>query len=231
MDINHLPAGITIPAAVTKAQAALDKLWDAYGDAQIEYADALGEGWQERAQARDAAAAKAAVLAGKPAPKSTEIARVTAMRGTALGVIEAYEQQIRAAGAVVHRAWAASMPEVREQVVSALKAAESDYDEAVNRFYAARGAVRRAVSALAAVDHMERGRPGNAPAFTERHTDDFTLVQFGRAWLADHRVSVDPGDIVKVRVHADEWGTSKVVKEFPAEDAERFIAAGIAERV
>ncbi|MCZ0986679.1 hypothetical protein O1M54_15365 [Streptomyces diastatochromogenes] len=134
MDINHLPAGITIPAAVTKAQAALDKLWDAYGDAQIEYADALGEGWQERAQARDAAAAKAAVLAGKPAPKSTEIARVTAMRGTALGVIEAYEQQIRAAGAVVHRAWAASMPEVREQVVSALKAAESDYDEAVNRF-------------------------------------------------------------------------------------------------
>ncbi|MCZ0986680.1 hypothetical protein O1M54_15370 [Streptomyces diastatochromogenes] len=44
-------------------------------------------------------------------------------------------------------------------------------------------------------------------------------------------MSVDPGDIVKVRVHADEWGTSKVVKEFPAEDAERFIAAGIAERV
>lgn len=225
MDINRLPAGVAVPAAVAKAQAALDAAWDRYGEAQIEYADALDSGYLERAQARDAAAAKAATLAGKPVPKGeSEVTRVTALRGTAAGVIEALEQQIRAAGAVVHRAWLASLPELREQVVDALKAAEVNYAESWDNFIRARGAVRFAVSALAAVDHLERGRSGNPPAFLSSPSDDQTLVQLGRDWLGVNGISVEPGDIMRVRVD----GTTK---ELPVKTAEKLIGAGVAARL
>jgi hypothetical protein len=230
MDIRNLPAGIPTPDAVRKAQAALDALWDRYGDAQLEYVDALGDGWQERAHARDAAAARAAVLAGKPLPTGeTEIARVTALRGTAVGVVEALEAQIRAADAAVSRAWASVLPEVRGEVVAALKAAEQDYADTWNRFVKARGAVRSAVSALAAVDHAERGRSGNPPVFRSTPTADQTVVQLGRDWLASKSISVDPGDIVKVRVAA--MGGVKLTRELPADVAESLISAGAAERV
>ncbi|MET7602554.1 hypothetical protein ABZS96_08465 [Streptomyces avermitilis] len=220
-----LPAGIETPAAVVKAQAALDAAWDRYGEAQIEYADALDDGYLERAQARDAAAAKAATLAGKALPKGeSEVSRVTAMRGTAVGVVAALEQQVKAADAVVNRAWYASAPELREQVVAALKRTEQEFEDAELALRRARGDFRQAVSALAAVDHMERGRSGNAPGFmsNEQRGDSFTKL--GRDWLKVNCVSVEPGDIVRVRV-------GEYTRELAAEMAEKFIAAGVVARI
>ncbi|BAC73265.1 hypothetical protein AQJ43_23550 [Streptomyces avermitilis] len=220
-----LPAGIEIPDAVAKAQAALDAAWDRYGEAQIEYADALDDGYLERAQARDAAAAKAATLAGKPVPKGeSEVSRVTALRGTGVGVIEALEQQIRAAGAVVQRAWVASLPELRERVVEALKASEAQAEEAEREYYRTRGAIRTAVSALSAVDHMERGRPGNAPVFTSSPADNGSLIRLGRDWLKVNTISVDSGDFIRVRI-------DDRIRELPAETAEKLISAGVAARL
>ncbi|MFF4547460.1 hypothetical protein ACFY1J_25060 [Streptomyces sp. NPDC001406] len=230
MDTTSLPAGITIPAAVVKAQAARDAAWDRYGDAQIEYADALDDGYLARAQARDAAAARAAVLAGKPLPKGeSEVTRVTAVRGTAIGVIEALEAQIRAADAAVHRAWAESLPEVRGQVVAALKASEEACHETEAAYRRARGNFRTAVSALAAVDHMQRGRTGNPPGFTSTPDRDQSLVSLGRDWLLSNAVSVEPGDVIKVRIPAVNAG-GYITRELPAETAEKLISAGVAER-
>ncbi|WP_329572983.1 hypothetical protein [Streptomyces sp. NBC_01361] len=217
-----LPAGIPIPASVAKAQAALDAAWERYSEAQIEYSDALDNGYLERAQARDAAAAKAATLAGKPVPKGeSEVSRVTALRGTAAGVIEALEQQIRAADTVVYRAWSASAPELREQAVEALKRTEQEYADTELAFRRARGAFRHSVSALAAIDHMVRGKRGPAPVFigNEQRGDSFTKL--GRDWLKDNVVSVEPGDIVRVM-----YGGK--VGEFATETAEKLVGAGVA---
>ncbi|MFF8533338.1 hypothetical protein ACF07B_15475 [Streptomyces sp. NPDC015532] len=221
MDINSLPVGVTVPAAVIKAQADLDAAWDRYGEAQLEYDDALGDGYLERAQARDAAAAKAATLAGKTLPKGeSEVSRVTAMRGTAVGVIEAMEQQIRAAGAVVNQAWSASAPELREQVVKALKRTEQEFADTELAHRRARGDFRQAVSALAAVDYMARGKRGPAPIFTSNEQRGDSFTKLGRDWLKVNCVSVDPGDIVRVRV-------GEYTRELAADVAEKFIAAGV----
>ncbi|KND45317.1 hypothetical protein [Streptomyces stelliscabiei] len=157
-DMDLIPKGITIPAALAEALAARDTAYDAYGDALIKYDDVLRQDYITAAQARDAANVRAAVLAGSdPDEIPSEVARVTAARGRAVGLVNGLADRVRQCDREIYRQWVAVLPQAESEVSEALGAAEDALRRAEDAFRAARSNHAAMVNTLVYVSLMKRG--------------------------------------------------------------------------
>ncbi|MET8518146.1 hypothetical protein [Streptomyces sp. NPDC005077] len=196
---NVIPDGIPLPTAVTKAMAARDKAYDAYGEKVVEYSDVLDDGAIERAAKRDQAAARAAVLAGESlADLPSEVDQVRKFQPIARGVVQALHEQLRAADSAIHRAWSVSLPDVADTVDELRDAAEREFKAAETAYRAALGRFRGLVQTTAYVRLQRAGKVRTleaAPRYTMNPRLNETESQVARYWLLAHGVPSDEPEI------------------------------------
>ncbi|MGP4088348.1 hypothetical protein [Streptomyces sp. KR55] len=224
-----IPAGVTLPKAVTDAMAARDAAFDAYSAYAVEVDDVVRSDYIEAAQQRDHDAARAAVRSGKDIGElPSEVERVTKLRGFAVGKLNALAEKVRQADAAIYRAWIAALPQAIDEARTALPEALEAYEEAQRAAKAAEGRYRAAVSLLAYVELQQRGKARtlvDAPKFHVNPGVGVTLPQLAADWLK-HVGAVDEPR-VKVRFVGDRIDK---VESLPQSEAEKFIHAGIAKR-
>ncbi|MGW3779983.1 hypothetical protein [Streptomyces sp. NPDC005091] len=194
---DFVPAGVTVPAAVVKAQADRDVQFDAYGDALLKYDDALHHDFLEQAQLRDAANARTAVLRGESIEDlASEVERVQKLRGFAVGSVQALAAKVQQADRKVYTAWTASLPDVLPEVRESLADADKALREAESAYKAAKFRFRGLVNTLAYVDMLSRGAgkvrsiPG-APKLTGEPGRGWNEHSLSYNFLESHGVEYD----------------------------------------
>ncbi|GAA0657195.1 hypothetical protein GCM10009535_40270 [Streptomyces thermocarboxydovorans] len=194
-DSDLIPAGVTIPANVRKAMTARDAAFDDYAEALIKYDDVIGQGYIERAQQRDADRAREAVRRGQdPHDGISEVARVTAEHGRAVGIINALAERVRQHDTEVYRQWARALPSVEAELRDALPKDAQEMRQAEAAYRAAKGAYRARVATLAYVSLQQKGRVRSltdAPRYWVAPKFDQTEEELARLWLAEHSVDID----------------------------------------
>ncbi|MDX3133879.1 hypothetical protein PV367_29775 [Streptomyces europaeiscabiei] len=153
-----IPKGITLPEGLAEAMSARDAAFDAYGEALVTYDDALRQDYISAAQSRDAANTRAAVVSGaNPDEIPSEVARVTAERGRAVGIVNGLAHRVRQWDGEIYRQWIAALPQVESEVTEALAGAEDAYRRAEDAFRAARSNHAALVNTLVYVSLAQRG--------------------------------------------------------------------------
>ncbi|MFJ7340138.1 hypothetical protein ACIQU3_07495 [Streptomyces sp. NPDC101110] len=200
-DTNLIPRGLTLPDALTKAMGARDTAYDAYGDALVKYDDCLRQDYVKAAQERDAANTRAAVASGAdPDELRSEVERVTAQRGTAVGIVNGLADRVRQCDAEIYRQWVAALPQVEGELTDAHGKAEDALRRAEDAYRAARSNVMSIVSTLAYVSLMRRGvvrSKADMPLYSPNRDAD--LIDHSRLWLKNLGVGTDT-DVETVRV-------------------------------
>jgi hypothetical protein len=189
-DLASIYSPFGLPKAVAEAEAQRDKAYDALGDAELKYADVSDDHWQARAHQRDAQAAKAATLAGEPLPSGpTHYERAAALRGEAVGVLEALRTKALQADHAVTVAWQRAAPDMADDIRAAFVAAEKAYAEAEQAARNARGMMRRAAVALVGTAYVHKAGP--LPHLDGNPTRDMEMSEFCRRFVASHDMSID----------------------------------------
>ncbi|MFE9866982.1 hypothetical protein ACFYPZ_30335 [Streptomyces sp. NPDC005506] len=207
-----------MPKAVSEAEAARDKAYDALGDAELKYADVSDDQWQARAHQRDAQAAKAATLAGKPLPAGpSHYERAANLRGEAMGVLEVLRTRARQADNAIALAWQQEAPGMADDIRAAYVAAEKAEAEAEQALRSARGMMRSAAFALVGTKYVNSGKPfprldGNPPG-------DMSLSEMFRRFVASHDMTIDTDSPEYRAVVVD--GLTRLVRTDFAEQLER----------
>ncbi|MFI8834030.1 hypothetical protein ACIGPN_23785 [Streptomyces afghaniensis] len=200
-DVNLIPRGLALPDALAKALAARDAAYDEYGDALIKYDDVIRQDYIKAAQERDAANARAAVASGaNPDEMPSEVERVTAQRGRAIGAVNGLADRVRQCDREIYRQWVAALPQVEGEVSEALTNAEDAYRRAEEAFRAARSNFTSLVNTLAYVSLMRRGvvrSQTDVPNYTPSRDED--RITHARLWLTNLGVGTG-ADVETARV-------------------------------
>jgi hypothetical protein len=214
-----------IPKTVAAAEAARDKAYDALADAELKYADVSDDHWQARAHQRDAQAAKAATLAGKPLPAGpSHYERAANLRGEAMGVLEVLRTKARQADGPVTLAWQQAAPGMADDIRAAYVAAEKAHAEAEQALRNARGVMRSAAVALVGTKHVHSSKP--LPRLDGNPTSDTTFSEFCRQFVASYGLRIDTDGPEYRYVSVD--GIARLVDADAADSLER---AGVAQSV
>ncbi|MFI6661971.1 hypothetical protein ACIBL8_41405 [Streptomyces sp. NPDC050523] len=220
-DLADLLAPFGTPRPVAAAITARDTAYDALADAELKYVDVSDDAWQARAHQRDAEAARTATLAGEPLPSGpSHYERAAALRGEALGVLDALRSQARKADAAVTLAWQAAAAGMADNVRAAYTAAEKAYEEAAQAKRNARGTMRTAATALAGIQHV--GKAGPLPRMDGNPPWDMDFSEFCRRFVASHGLTIDTDAPEYQAVISD-----GLVRFLPADVAAQFLAAGV----
>ncbi|MER5911928.1 hypothetical protein ABT124_15825 [Streptomyces sp. NPDC001982] len=223
-DLANTFSPFGMPKAVSEAEAERDKAYDARGDAELKYADVADDHWQARAHQRDAEAAKAATLAGKPLPTGpTHYERAAALRGEAMGVLEALRGKALQADHAVAIAWQQAAPDMADDIRAAYVAAERARAEAERAVRNATGVMRSAAIALVGTRYAQSAGP--LPRLDGDPTWNTTFSEFCRQFVASHGLSIDTDGPEYRAVEVD--GLARLL---PTDAAEKLISAGVAQR-
>ncbi|MFF3464954.1 hypothetical protein [Streptomyces sp. NPDC002619] len=223
-DLAQTYSPFGMPKAVSAAEAERDKAYDALGDAELRYADVADDHWQARAHQRDAEAAKAATLAGKPLPTGpSHYEQAAALRGEAMGVLEALRGKALQADNAITLAWQQEAPGMADDIRAAYVAAEKAEAEAEKALRNARGMMRHAARALVGTKHVQSAGP--LPRIDGNPSGDMAHSEMFRRFIASHGMSVDTDGPEYRAVLID-----GMARYLPANVAEKLISAGAAQR-
>ncbi|MFJ3619607.1 hypothetical protein ACIPSH_15860 [Streptomyces iakyrus] len=202
-DTNLIPRGLALPDALTKAMGARDTAYDAYGDALIKYDDCLRQDYIKAAQERDAANTRAAVASGaNPDDIPSEVERVTAQRGRAVGIVNGLADRVRQCDREIYRQWIEALPQVEGELTEAHSKAEDAYRRTEDAFRAARSNLTSIVNTLAYVSLLRRGvirSQADAPVYMSSRDND--RVEHTRMWLDAVGVGDPDARVEMVRVY------------------------------
>ncbi|MFJ9728308.1 hypothetical protein ACIRP3_36755 [Streptomyces sp. NPDC101209] len=222
-DLASTFAQFGTPSAVATAEQARGAAYDALAEAELKYSDVADDGWAERAQRRDADAARAATLDGKPLPTGpSHYERAAAMRGEAVGVLEALRTRAARADHAVELAWQQAAPSLAEDIRAAYVAAEKAYDVAEKAMREARGTMRSAATALVATKYAYRVGSKPLPRLDGTPPRDMAIAEFCRRFVAAHGLTIDSDSPEYVAVMAD-----GIARLLPADVAKPLIDAGV----
>lgn len=204
-EIDLIPRGLTLPPALVKALEARDSAYDAYGEALVTYDDCLRQDYVKAAQERDAANARAAIASGADLDElRSEVERVTAERGKAVGIVNGLAERVRQCDREIYRQWIDSLPKIEGELTQAHSKAEDALRRAEDAYRAARSNVTSLVNTLAYVNLMRRGvvrSRDDMPRYSLSAGTD--LIDHSRLWLTNLGVIGDEQGVEPVRVFND----------------------------
>ncbi|MGW4541343.1 hypothetical protein ACWEOP_26180 [Streptomyces chartreusis] len=127
-DVTGVPPKQYLPRPLHKLLAARDEAYDRWADADAEYAHLLTSGWEAMARAKDEAAGRAAVAAGRdPLAEPSALEEAQLKRPRALGALKALADAVRKADAVLVAAVRRELPAISALIEPDVTAAADEY--------------------------------------------------------------------------------------------------------
>jgi hypothetical protein len=201
-DTSLIPRGLTLPDSLVKAMAARDAAYDAYGEALVEYDDVIRQDYLKAAQERDAVNTRAAVASGaNPDESPSEVERVTAQRGRAIGIVNGLADRVRQCDREIYREWIAALPQIEGEVSEEHSKAEDVLRRAEDAYRAARSNAISLVNTLAYTSLMRRGvvrSQADMPRYAPNRDAD--LLDHSRLWLENLGVGDPEANVETLRV-------------------------------